>query len=160
MFTYGSTWILLKSEKPKPFHWLQGHSVTFPIWVSEAGKPISRWSKTKSSSSHIIHHYSSSSKGANALQYYQPNGTNGEAQESIQPTAIQPAWQGQYRNTVFRGPGQSQGPLALLHLALQLHTKHLPCWTFRSLYLFTVIIHPVGFSYQKIHIGVSKKKKN
>ena len=93
VFTYGSTRILLKSEKPKPFHWLQGSLVTFPMWVSEAGKPISRWSKTKSSSRHIIHCYSSSSSKANALQYYQPNCTNGEAQENIQPKAIQPAWQ-------------------------------------------------------------------
>lgn len=85
VFTHGSTWIVLKSEKPKPFHWLQGSLVTFPMQVSEAGKPISRWSKTKSSSPHIIHHYSSSSSKANVLQYYQPNCTNGEAQEASNP---------------------------------------------------------------------------
>lgn len=49
--------------------------------------------------------------------------------------------------------------MALLHLPFQMQAKHLPCWTFRSLYLFTVIIHPVGFSYQKSNIVVIKSKK-
>lgn len=88
MFTCGLTWILSKSEKP--FHWLQGSLVTFLMWVSEAGQPVSRWSKTKGSSPHITDHYSSSSSKANAWQYHQPNCTNSEVQKSIQPPVIQP----------------------------------------------------------------------
>lgn len=152
VFMYGLTWILLKAE-PRFFHWLQRSLATFLMW-SEAGKSSSRWLKTMSSNPNIIHHYSHSSPKANAGQYYEPNFTHDEAQESIHPTVIQPAWYSQWRNVVGRGPRQSWGPMASLHLSFQVQAKHLPCWTFRSLYLFTVIIHPVGFSYQKSHIGV------
>lgn len=146
VFIRGSVWILVKSGKD--LHSLQESLVTFPTYISETDKATSRWSNDKSAGPHtplLIQQLKDKWAAILSAQLYK------WWSAGKQPT--QPFSKG-ITGTVQKHDVQSAGQLAFLHLALGLQAQHLPCWTFRSFYLFTVIIHPVGFSYQESKIRV------